>query len=255
MVSIRILDDIGIDYAIDFITQFGFIKTSLPHTLSLALGTLSVSPIELASAYAIFANGGYKIEPFLIANITDTEGHVLMQTQSLHVPMPDEKKSEALAPRVISEDVAFLMHTALLGVVQQGTAKEAMSLNRTDVGGKTGTTNDQVDAWFCGYTPDLVAVTWVGYDNPISVHEYGSRLALPLWIDFMRIALEGVPLHPIKPPLDIVTEYINPKTGAKENDPKRGILEYFRQSEIPTYDNAAPESNMLHNETNQESLF
>ncbi len=257
LVSIRILDDIGIDYAIDFISRFGFNKATLPHGLSLALGTLSVSPIELATAYAVFANGGYKIEPYLIDRITDIEGNILMQTRPIHRPYPHETAKDAtdIAPRIISEDIAFLMHSAMSDVIQRGTAKEAKVLNRTDLAGKTGTTNDQVDAWFCGYTPDLVAVTWVGYDTPISVHEYGSRLALPLWIDFMRVALKDLPQHDVKPPLDIVTEYINPETGAKERNPSRGVLEYFRESEIPTYDNAAPESTLPQNNNSQESLF
>lgn len=256
LVSIRILDDIGIDYAVDFIARFGFNKSALPRTLSLALGTLSVSPIELATAYAVFANGGYKIEPYLIDRITDLEGHILMQTRPLHRPYPHEKAKDAtdIAPRIIPEEIAFLMHSALLDVIQRGTAKEARTLNRPDLAGKTGTTNDQVDAWFCGYTPDLVAVTWVGYDTPISVHEYGSRLALPLWIDFMRVALKDLPPNEIKPPLHVVTEYIHPRTGAKARDASQGILEYFRESEIPTYDNAAPES-MTPEAPQEESLF
>jgi penicillin-binding protein 1A len=256
LVSIRILDDIGIDYAIDFISRFGFNKTTLPHTLSLALGTLSVSPAELATAYAVFANGGYKIEPYLIDRITDMEGHILMQTHAIHRPYPYEKTKDAseIAPRVIPEEIAFLMHSAMTDVIQRGTAKEARALNRSDLAGKTGTTNDQVDAWFCGYTPDLVAVTWVGYDTPISVHEYGSRLALPLWIDFMKIALKELPEQPITPPLHVVTEYINPQTGAKERNPSQGILEYFRESEIPI-DHNTPETNMPGRDTPQESLF
>ncbi len=256
LVSIRILDDIGIDYAVDFISRFGFNKNSLPHSLSLALGTLSASPIELATAYAVFANGGYKIEPYLIDRIVDLEGNILIETRPIHSPYPHEKPNERtdIAPHVLPEDIAFLMHTAMQDVIQRGTAKEARALNRHDIAGKTGTTNDQVDAWFCGYNADLVAVTWVGYDTPISVHEYGARLALPLWIDFMRTALQDYPEHEIKPPLSIVTEYINPQTGLKAKNPTQGVLEYFRESEIPTYDNAAPESN-LPQDLNQESLF
>jgi penicillin-binding protein 1A len=148
LVSIRILDDIGIDYAADFVSRFGFSKPTLPHSLSLALGSLSSSPIELATAYAVFANGGYKVEPYLIDRILDTEGHVLLQAKPAHIPFSKNMNSEPdeAAPRVIPEDIAFLMHTALLGVVQQGTAQEAKVLKRSDIAGKTGTTNKQVDA-------------------------------------------------------------------------------------------------------------
>lgn len=257
LVSIRILDDIGIDYVVDFASKFGFKKSLLPHSLSLALGSLSASPIDLATAYAIFANGGYKIEPYLIDRILDSEGQVLLQAKPVHVPYMGQKtEPDELAPRVLSEDIAFLMHTALQGVIQQGTAQEAKKLQRTDIAGKTGTTNDQVDAWFCGYNPDLVAITWVGFDTPTSVHEYGSRVALPLWIDFMKVALGDRPEHPITPPINIISEYINPKTGLRETDPKRGILEYFRDSEVPANDNSAPESNLSNvGDVSHESLF
>ncbi|AHE66706.1 penicillin-binding protein, 1A family [Legionella oakridgensis ATCC 33761 = DSM 21215] len=194
MVSIRILDDIGIDYAIDFITHFGFHRENLPHALSLALGSLSVSPMDLTAAYAIFANGGFKVEPFLIDHITDNEGKILLQAKPLIActePCADKNiDPDIMAPRVIPEDIAFLMNSALKGVIQQGTARAATILNRQDLAGKTGTTNDQVDAWFAGYYPELVVTTWVGYDTPHSLHEYAAALALPVWIDFMKAALK-----------------------------------------------------------------
>jgi penicillin-binding protein 1A len=262
LVSIRILEDIGIDYAIDFVGKFGFQKETLPHTLSLALGSLSVSPINLAAAFAVFANRGYKIEPYLIDKITDNTGHIILQTKPAEAPFPGEAEpidADLMAPRIIPEDIAFLMHTAMLGVVQQGTAHEAMVLNRHDVAGKTGTTNDQVDTWFTGYTSDLVVTTWVGFDTPTPLHEYAARLALPLWIDFMKVALAGKPERPLNPPSNVVAVHINPNTGLTERDQTQGIVEYFRDNEVPAADESFPtESNTPGSEAhhaNQDSLF
>lgn len=236
LVSIRILDDIGIDYAIDFVSRFGFQKKQLPRSLSLALGTLTVSPLDLSVAYAVFANSGFKVEPFLIDKITDIEGNILLQATPAIAPGDDitQSQSATLAPRVISEDVAFLMNTALQGVIQSGTAHSAKVLNRQDIAGKTGTTNDQLDAWFAGYNPDLVVTAWVGYDSPNSLYEYAARLTLPLWIDFMREALKNIPEKPIKIPPHIVTKKINPKTGLVDNkNHTSSIEEYFREDLVP----------------------
>ena len=239
LVSIRILDDIGINYAIDFVSQFGFNKATLPHALSLALGSLSVSPMDLTAAYAVIANGGFKIEPYLIDHITDADGQVLLQAKSTHVcnsPCTDTDP-DLIAPRVISADVAFLMNSALMGVVQQGTAQDARVLNRKDLAGKTGTTNEQVDAWFAGYNPDLVVTTWIGFDTPHPLHEYAAQLALPLWIDFMKIALHGKPEREMQQPSNIVSARINPANGllAKPNQ-ANAINEYFRENDVPGAD-------------------
>ncbi|MCP0914482.1 MULTISPECIES: penicillin-binding protein 1A [Legionella] len=238
LVSIRILDDIGIDYAVTFITHFGFNKKSLPHALSLALGSLSVSPMELTAAYAVFANGGYKIEPYLIDHITDNDGKILLQAKpTLVCEAQCEDKNvdpDNLAPRVIPADIAFLMNSALKGVVQHGTASQARVLNRQDIAGKTGTTNDQVDAWFAGYNADLVVTTWVGYDTPHSLHEYAASLALPMWIDFMKVALQGKPEHELKQPDNVVAVRIDPTTGLlAPSNQANAIIEYFREEEIP----------------------
>lgn len=237
LVSIRILDDIGIDYTIDFLTRFGFNKNTLPKGLSLALGSLSVSPMELAAAYAVFANGGYKIEPFLIDRITDTEGKILLQAKPSTVCTscdPSTVDASTIAPRVLPEDISFLMNYVLRDVVQQGTARAARSLNRKDIGGKTGTTNDQVDSWFAGFNGDLVTTTWVGFDNPRSLHEYAAGLALPLWIDFMKVALKDKPETILTQPENIVAVKIDPISGllAKPNQPN-AITELFRNNEVP----------------------
>ena len=237
LVSIRILDDIGIDYAVDFASRFGFQKENLPHTLSLVLGTLTTSPLDLASAYAVFANNGYKVEPYLIDKIIDVQGNVLLQATPTQVPSDDGSiitSSHMQAPRVLSEEVAFLMNTALRGVVQNGTARAAKVLDRQDIAGKTGTTNNQNDAWFAGYNPDLVVTTWVGFDNPSPLHEYASQLSLPLWIDFMRTALKDKPEQELKIPEHIVSRAIDPKTGLLDtSNSASSIQEYFNEDAIP----------------------
>lgn len=242
-VSIRILDDIGIDYAIDFLTQFGFHKEVMPHTLSLALGSLSISPMDLTAAYAVFANGGFKVEPFLIDHISDSEGEILLQAKPTTVCDPCENENvdpSTVAPRVLTADQAFLMNTALKGVIQSGTGRAAKVLDRQDIAGKTGTTNDQVDAWFAGFNPDLVVTAWVGFDSPRSLHEYAAQLALPVWIDFMKIALNGVPEQELKQPENVIAVPIDPSTGllAKPNQ-SDAILEYFKEDQVPSQENSA----------------
>ena len=238
LVSIRVLDDIGIDYTIDFVTRFGFNKKTLPKGLSLALGSLSVSPLDLTTAYAVFANGGYKVEPYLIERITDMDGKLLLQAKPTVVchDACDNKKIDAstIAPRVIPEDLAFLMNTALRDVVQHGTAKAARALNRQDIAGKTGTTNDQVDSWFSGFNGELVATAWIGFDNPKSLHEYAAGLALPLWIDFMQEALKHKAETKLPQPNNVVAARIDPSSGllAKPNQ-NNAIVEYFRKNEVP----------------------
>ncbi|HHL3492071.1 TPA: penicillin-binding protein 1A [Legionella pneumophila] len=257
LVSIRILDDIGIDYTIDFLTRFGFNKKSLPRALSLALGSLSISPMDLTTAYAVFANGGYKVEPYLIDHITDADGKILLQAKPSIVCDPCDKDKvdvSTLAPRVISEDIAFLMNTALRDVIQHGTGRAARVLNRQDIAGKTGTTNDQVDAWFAGFNPNLVVTTWIGFDNPKSLHEYAANLALPLWIDFMKVALKDKPEVELKQPENVIAVRIDPVSGllAKPNQ-ENGIIEYFRQNEVPSEEDQGPVYN-AHNDQQEEEL-
>ncbi|TAL59105.1 MAG: penicillin-binding protein 1A, partial [Legionella sp.] len=172
LVSIRILDDIGIDYTLDFLSRFGFNKKTLPKGLSLALGSLSISPMDLTAAYAVFANGGFKVEPYLIDHITDSDGKILLQAKPTVVcnPCTDKDDTSTLAPRVLPADIAFLMNSALKDVIQHGTARAARVLNRQDIAGKTGTTNDQVDAWFAGFNSNLVVTAWIGFDTPKSLH-------------------------------------------------------------------------------------
>jgi penicillin-binding protein 1A len=146
-----------------------------------------------------------------------------------------------LAPRVIPEDIAYLMSSALKDVIQHGTARAARSLNRQDIAGKTGTTNDQMDAWFAGFNSNLVVTAWVGFDTPKSLHEYAAGLALPLWMDFMKVALKGQPESELKQPENVVAVRIDPVSGllARPNQ-ENGIIEYFRDKEVPAETDANP---------------
>lgn len=181
-------------YARDYMQRFGFDPAKQPNNLTMVLGSGSVTPLQMAGAYAVFANGGYKVTPWLIAKITDAQGNVLMET-----PRPPDRQDEL---RVIDERNAFIMDSMLREVVRSGTGAQAQRLGRNDLAGKTGTTSDAQDGWFAGYAGDVVAVAWMGFDKPKSLgaREFGATLALPIWIDYMREALAGKPLHDRKPP-------------------------------------------------------
>jgi penicillin-binding protein 1A len=187
MVSIRILKSIGPPYAQEWATHFGFEADKHPAYLTMALGAGSVTPLQMASAYSVFANGGYRLNPFLISKLTDTKGRVLTEPKP---PAMDETL------RTIEARNAFVMSSLLQEVTRSGTAAGTQDkLKRSDVYGKTGTTNDSMDAWFAGYQPHLVAVVWIGYDNPrkLGDRETGGGLSLPIWVDYMRYALKGIP--------------------------------------------------------------
>ncbi len=234
LVSLRILDDIGIDYAIDFVQRFGFTKSALPKGLSLALGSLTVSPMDLTTAYAVFANGGFKVQPYLIDTITNNAGKILLKAKpALACDQCVKQVGQATAPRVLSEDLSFLMQTALKGVIQEGTARAARTLNREDIAGKTGTTNDQVDAWFAGFHADLVTTVWVGFDNPHSLHEYANNVALPVWMDYMKTALSSLANKPFQPPNSIAAFPIDRKTGLLSSADSSGSMMEFFQKEKP----------------------
>jgi penicillin-binding protein 1A len=189
MISIRILSKIGAKYGQEYTTRFGFDADKNPPYLTLALGAGAVTPLQMAGAYAVFANGGYKVNPYLITKIIDQNGRVLSQAN------PDKAGDQE--NRVIDERNAFLMDSMLKDVVKHGTGIKAMSLKRTDLAGKTGTTNDSIDAWFAGYHPKIVGVAWIGFDQPKSLGhssmETGGGLALPIWIGYMQKALNNLP--------------------------------------------------------------
>jgi penicillin-binding protein 1A len=199
MISIRILDRIGPQYAQDYITRFGFDAEKNPPYLTLALGAGAVTPMQMAGAYAVFANGGYKINPYLISKITDSNGKSLFQVK------PDKAGDESF--RVIDARNAFMIDSMLKDVVKHGTAMRALSLKRVDIAGKTGTTNDSIDAWFAGYHPKLVGIAWIGFDKPKNLgnRETGGGLALPIWIGYMEKALANMPIVGRELPYGVVT--------------------------------------------------
>jgi len=200
MVSVRLLQAIGTRYAQDYVTRFGFEAERHPAYLTMALGAGSVTLWQMARAYAVFANNGFRIEPWLVQRIVDGQGRLLAQTH------PQQAGDEAL--RVIDERNAYLMNDMLKGVVKAGTATRALSLKRTDLAGKTGTTNDAHDAWFAGYNPEVVGIAWVGYDQPrkLGERETGGGLALPIWIAYMERALNGKADIEVPPPAGVVRE-------------------------------------------------
>lgn len=238
LVSIRLLQLIGTSYAVNYAEHFGFSKAQLPPTLSLALGTASVTPLQMAAGYSVFANGGFKVVPFAIDHIQNTQGQIIYQAKPLTVCAncaPRKKGSENLyAPRVISAQNAFLVTSALHDVIEYGTASLAKSIKRNDLSGKTGTTNNQVDAWFAGFNHDFVTITWIGFDQPQSLHEYGAQAALPMWIDFMQAALKDHPDRPYDQPPGIMSVKINPYSGKKASihDPD-AVFEYFMSPYLP----------------------
>ncbi|MCM5678573.1 penicillin-binding protein 1A [Schlegelella sp. S2-27] len=194
MVSIRLLQAIGPSYGQEWARNFGFDADKHPAYLTMALGSGSVTPLQMASAYAVFANGGYRVSPHLVTRVTDTKGTVLVDRS----PTPVDESARAIDPRN-----AFVMSSLLQEVTRSGTAAKAQAtLKRPDLYGKTGTTNDALDAWFAGYQPSLVSVVWIGYDNPrkLGSRETGGGLALPIWIDYMAYALKGVPVQQPSPP-------------------------------------------------------
>jgi penicillin-binding protein 1A len=231
MVAIRTLKYIDPKYAQDYVSRFGFDKKKIPPYLSLALGVAEVKPINLISAFAVFANGGYLKEPYYIDKIIDSNDRQIKLKSSI---------TNEDTPRIIDPRNAFIMDSMLKDVIKDGTAKRARILNRTDIAGKTGTTNDLIDAWFVGYNPDHIALTWFGYDTPQSLgdKETGSRAALPIWIDYMRGALDRLPEKIYAEPEGIIPHKINPVDGTlTSNDDESGIYEYFYEEFYPQ-DNA-----------------
>jgi penicillin-binding protein 1A len=229
MVSIRLLQAIGPGYAQDYIQRFGFDPKMHPAYLTMALGAGSATPLQMASAYSIFANGGYRVKPWFISRVEDNKGEVIYRARP--------ETAGADAERVLDERNAFLMTTLMRDVVRYGTAAKAMSLGRNDLAGKTGTTNDHVDAWFAGFNGKVVAVTWIGFDTPANLgpNETGSQAALPIWMGYVGKVLKGVPETEISPPTGVVTVAINPTTGLRERDGASKTSEYFYSESTPPF--------------------
>jgi penicillin-binding protein 1A len=246
LVSIRILRAIGADYATRYAEHFGFEADKLPRDLTLALGSAAVTPLQMVRAFAVLANGGYLIEPYFIHRIHDADGAVVYQANPLVVcpHCPDELEGIdaaggqklRLASQELSPQNVWLMTSMMQDVIQRGTGKKARVLGRSDLAGKTGTTNDQMDAWFSGFQRTLVTTTWVGFDKlkPLGRGETGGRAALPMWIDYMRVALDGVKTYRQEPPEGLVTVRIDPATGLlARSGQKEAIFETFRKEDVP----------------------
>ena len=232
MVSIRLVQAIGPRYAQDYATRFGFDASRHPPYLTLALGAGSVTPWQMAGAFSVFANGGYRIDPYLVTRITDSEGRLLAQAH------PGRAGDESL--RVIDERNAFVMNSLLREVVRSGTATRAKTLRRSDLAGKTGTTNDSHDAWFAGFQPRIAAVTWVGFDQPrkLGERETGGGLALPIWITYMSKALRGVPEETRPAPRGVVQ--IDGDWYYAETTPGQGIASLGLAEDSLSGDPGAP---------------
>jgi penicillin-binding protein 1A len=227
MVSIRLLQAIGPGYAQDYIQKFGFDPKLHPAYLTMALGAGSATPLQMAAAYATFANGGFRVKPWYIARIRDNRGELLYESK------PEVAGVDA--ERVLDPRNAFLMTSLMRDVVRFGTGARAMSLGRQDLAGKTGTTNDHIDAWFAGFQSTLVAVAWIGYDTPapLGANETGSQAALPMWMAYMGKVLKGEPESNLEPPDGIVAVNIDPATGLREPDGRSKTVEFFYQEALP----------------------
>jgi penicillin-binding protein 1A len=266
LVSIRLLQQLGMKKAIDYVQNFGFTRQQLPNNLTLALGSMQATPLEVANGFAVFANGGFRVEPFYIDRIEGPGGQVVYTAEPMAVcaecvqpirgvseaeraknpevsattlpptPLAPGQRKTRPAERKISPQVAFLMNDIMKDVITRGTGRRALALGRSDLRGKTGTTNENVDTWFNGFNDSLVASVWVGLDvpAPLGEGEEGARTAVPIWVDFMREALRGVPETRRPAPEGIVEVKINGRTGGTRDADIEPIFEYFRVDNLPT---------------------
>lgn len=262
LVSIRLLQAMGIDRTIDYIAKFGFNKQDLPRNLSLALGTATLTPMEIATGWSTFANGGYKISPYLIQQIDSRSGETLFVANPPSVPqgnqdqagtaapeqpisvapMPGESapaqaaQVPAVAERIVDGRTTYILTSMLQDVIKRGTGRRAMALGRNDLAGKTGTTNESKDAWFSGYNADYVTTVWVGFDQPETLgrREYGGTVALPIWMDFMGPALKGKPEHAPAEPEGILSLRVDPVSGrAATPSTPNAYFELFKAEDSP----------------------
>lgn len=262
LVSIRLLQSMGVDHTIDYISKFGFNKQDLPRNLSLALGTATLTPMEIATGWSTFANGGYKITPYIIDKIESRNGEMLFSANPPSVPTGDITSSGIAAPehsftvntvagenpiqapvqtpavaeRIIDGRTTYILNSMLQDVIKLGTGRRALSLGRTDLAGKTGTTNESKDAWFSGYNADYVTTVWTGFDQPESLgrREYGGTVALPIWINFMGAALKDKPAHTQAEPEGILSLRVDPVSGrAATPGTPNAYFELFKSEDTP----------------------
>ena len=245
LVSVRLLQTVGLDKTLDFLVKLGFQRDELPNGLSLALGSASLTPLEMARGYAVLSNGGFRVEPWYIDTITrgddetDYEAHPPVACANCApgmVTVNRDGRQYPLAERVASPEAMYLIRDMMQDVIKRGTGRGALALGRDDLAGKTGTTNDQRDAWFSGFNSKLVATVWVGKDSNDTLAEYGAQAALPIWVDYMRGALKGMPSSTMERPENIVTATIDPDSGKRlRSGQSGGISELFRKDNLPPY--------------------
>ncbi len=259
LVSIRLLQTIGIDYALNYVSRFGFNKQDLPRNLSLALGTANLTPMEVVTGWSTFANGGYKIQPYLIQRIESRDGEVLFtanppsaaattpeaeqRTQTTEEATagsgPDEAKDSqapAVAERIVDPRTTYILTSMLQDVIKRGTGRRALAMGRGDIAGKTGTTNESKDSWFSGYNADYVTSVWVGFDQPETLGrtEFGGTVALPIWMSYMGAALKDKPEHAPPEPDGIISLRVDPVSGraAPPGSPD-AYFELFKSEDSP----------------------
>ena len=257
LVSIRVMRDVGIERVMRHVSKFGFSAKTLPHNLSLALGTGEITPLQLVSGYAAFSNGGFRVDSYFIQRIEDSNGKQMFAADpAVACPACDsasanpEREPEDLAalidtvkaqakkvaPRAVDAQNAWMMYSMLKEVIASGTGKRALELNRTDLAGKTGTTNDLKDAWFSGFNGRMATTAWVGFDDSktLGPEETGARVALPMWMTYMRTALKDTPMSEAPRPIGLMTVRIDPASGAAAGSgSSRAIYESFRPQDVP----------------------
>lgn len=251
LVSIRLLQDLGIENTLSYIEKFGFERKDLPPNLSLALGTASLTPMEITEGWSTFANGGYKIEPYLIERIEDRTGNAIFNAKPAQTPAGQAVREQLLASqpeslpaseapvaaeRIIDERTAFIMTSMLQDVIKRGTGRRALAMGRDDLAGKTGTTNESKDSWFSGYNADYITTVWAGFDQPESLgrNEYGGTVALPIWMNYMAVALKDKPSHLLPEPDGLLTLRIDPHSGrAATADTPDAYFELFKSEDSP----------------------
>ncbi|SQF94412.1 peptidoglycan glycosyltransferase [Paucimonas lemoignei] len=269
LVSIRLLQQLGIDTSIDYMTRFGFNKSDLPRNLSLALGTATLTPMEIVSGWSTFANGGYKVNSYLIQSIESRDGVKLFEANPPTVPAADsplaadtktvavangpalitnsvegvpapatpaDQAAPAIAPRIVDGRTTYILNSMLQDVIKRGTGRRALAMNRPDIAGKTGTTNESKDAWFTGYNADYVTTVWTGFDQPESLgrHEFGGTVALPIWMNYMSAALKDKPPHQQAEPDGILSLRVDPISGrAATPSTPNAFFELFKSEDTP----------------------
>ncbi len=269
LVSLRLYDALGDNVVLPYISRFGFTESEFPRNdLTVAIGSHAVTPMEIATGYTVFANGGYQVEPYLIQRIDNfNDGNVYLAEPASICPVCEENfdpenpqlSSAYPAPRVIDEDVAYIMNTMLRSVVTNGSGRRInREIGRSDLAGKTGTTNDNFDLWFSGFNADMVTTVYVGFDNPQTLgrDEQAATVAVPIWIDFMEDALADMPINSMAQPDGIVTVRINPETGFRAQPNEEGaIFEVFREEYQPIEANDVNTLNGPDNLDDADELF